>query len=183
VLERILFFVGVAVQLGGVALTVKGAREVWSDVASPDDRFLAPFIHGGRWVVRKVRCLFRRPATQVIGAASADGIGLFGSARVYSNDGPLPDGLSVDERIALLDDRLRQAVTKVYTSMHEIQDTLQGEIEKAKAAQGEAIRAVDARAEEERQRVVNGVRIEAYGFILLTIGTLIQAGGSYLGID
>jgi hypothetical protein len=67
--------------------------------------------------------------------------------------------------------------------MFRIQDSLQEEIEKAKAAQAQVVQAVDARAEQERKQAVNGVRIEAFGFILLTLGTLIQAWGSYLGID
>lgn len=39
--EFVLFFGGIVVQLGGVVLTIKGARQVWKDVRSPDDRFLA----------------------------------------------------------------------------------------------------------------------------------------------
>jgi hypothetical protein len=180
--ERLLFFVGIAVQLGGVALTIKGARQVWKDVANPDDRFLAPFIHAGRWIARTLRRLIRRPAPQVIAVGGAAGLGLAGSARGYSTPGPVPDGLSVEEQIALINERLIDHLHKVHKTMFRIQDSLQGEIQQTKAAQVAVLAAVDDRTEQERKRAVNGLRIEAYGFILLTVGTLIQALGSYLGI-
>jgi hypothetical protein len=181
--ERLLFFVGIAVQLGGVALTIKGARQVWKDVANPDDRFLSPFIHAGRWIVRTVRRLIRRPAPQVISVGGGAALGGAGSARAYVTPGPVPAGLSVEEQIALVHERLTENLQKVHQRMFQIQDSLQSELEQAKSAQVSAIAANDARAEEERKRAVHGLRIEAYGFILLTAGTLIQAWGSYLGID
>ncbi|GEL21003.1 hypothetical protein PA7_48400 [Pseudonocardia asaccharolytica DSM 44247 = NBRC 16224] len=79
--ELALFFLGIAIQLGGVALTIKGARQVWKDVRSPDDRFLAPFIHVCRWLTRHIRRLLRRPGRQVIGIARAESVGLAGYAR------------------------------------------------------------------------------------------------------
>ncbi|GAA5121742.1 hypothetical protein [Pseudonocardia adelaidensis] len=180
--EYALFFLGIVVQLGGVALTIKGARQVWTDVASPDDRFLAPFIHAGRWIVRSVRRLIGRPAPHVAGGSAAAGLALAASARGYGLPGSVPDGLSVEEQIALVNERLIEHLEKVHKTMFRIQDELEAEIQKTKAAHVAAIAAVDDRTEHERKRAVNGIRIEAYGFIFLTIGTLIQAFGSYLGI-
>ena len=55
--ELILFFVGVVFQLGGVALTIAGARTVWKGIKAPDDRFLAPFMKAGRLALRLARRL------------------------------------------------------------------------------------------------------------------------------
>jgi hypothetical protein len=59
--ERLLFWVGISIQLFGVGLTSIGAWWVWQDVKSSGDRLIAPFIDAGKSVVRGVSSL--APAT------------------------------------------------------------------------------------------------------------------------
>lgn len=181
--ERILFWAGISVQLFGVGLTSIGAWWVWQEVRSSSDRFLAPFIEAWEWLAQSVRRLIRGPAPQVIHVNSISGTGTAGKAGMYTSPAKLPDGLSVDDRIALVHDQLRTNIGKIYKQMFQIDADLQEEIKQSRSEQKLALEAADARDEEERRRAVSAVRLEAYGFFLLTVETMLQAWGSYLGID
>lgn len=180
--ELILFMVGIVVQLGGVAVTIHGARQVWKDVRTPDDRFLEPFLRFGRWIKRWTRRALGLPNPVRLGSGGA-AITVSGHGRGYANWQALSDELSPQERIDLLDERFRATVDQVYKSMFAIQDSLEEKIEAIDSAQKIVAREADEAAKLEQRRVISGLRVEAYGFILLTLGTLVQAGGSYLGID
>lgn len=95
----------------------------------------------------------------------------------------MPDGLTTDQQIALLHEQIQETVRRAHTAMHALEDRLEAKIVQSEKDRADSARALDIRAEHERRRAVNGLRTEAYGFILLTLGTLVQAFGSYLGID
>jgi hypothetical protein len=137
---------------------------------------------GNRWC-GECRRLLRRPAPQVISVGGIAAIGIAGSANAYTSPGALPEGLSVDDQVALVRQQLRENIDKIYKRMFQIQSDLHKEIEQAKSEQKLAVEAANALDEENRQRAVSAVRLEAYGFFLLALGTMIQAWGSYLGID
>lgn len=186
--ESFFLFWGIAFQLAGVIVTIFGARKVWKGLKSSDDRFLAPFILAGQWLWRQVRRFGRKLGIRfsvrdirvgiVDVVVSADGL-----LQVSKRFPPIPATATTQEAIHLLDERLREVQTQLQDQDWEIEQRVRAKIEKVTAEQKAMSKEAEDRNQEERKKAVVGLRLEAYGFILLTIGTLIQAYSSYLGID
>lgn len=185
--ELVLFFVGIALQLGGVVLTIIGARTVWRDIASPDDRFLAPFIRAGQWIDSKWRRLLRllglRGHTQVLIGQAAEISVIAGDLRVTRSFAQLRDDLTTQQALQTLDDRIREVQALAYDQAYEVEQRIKKAVEELAAEQVRAQQDAEAVAKRERRTAVQGLRLEAYGFAFLTAGTLVQAIGSYLGIE
>jgi hypothetical protein len=185
--ERALLLAGVALQLWGVVLTIVGARTVWRDIKGPDDRFLAPFIRAWvpvqRWIRRRWRRITGRGESLIVTAGVAAASGSAGRLSVSKSWGPLPSGASTDELIAELHRRVKASQDDLYRERDQLRTELIARIDAAVAEHQELGREIRERDEQERRRAVQGLRLEAYGFILLTLGTLVQAVGSYFGID
>lgn len=185
--ELILFFVGVVFQLGGVALTIAGARTVWKGIKAPDDRFLAPFMKAGRLALRLARrlgiALGMPGRAQVIKVDIVDIGTAVDRVTVTQAFAPLPGGLTTEQAVRTLDERLREVQALAYSQAAGVEQRIRQAVEDVAAEQQRIAREGREGSEQDRRRAVVGVRLEAYGFILLTIGTLVQAIGSYLGID
>lgn len=184
--ELALLLVGIALQIGGVALTVVGARVVWRDVKRPEDRFFAPFIRAGRWISRQARRALRAIGVpmhhQAIIVDAIDTGSYVGTPRIVQSFAPLSAGLTTQQALAELDDRLRKVQALAYEQAESVETRVRQEVERLTEEQRQAKQTADETQERERRTAVQGLRLEAYGFILLTLGTFVQAWGSYLGI-
>lgn len=181
-LELVLVIIGTAVQLFGVAVTIKGAREVWRDVASPDDRFLAPFITLGRRIEATVRRWIGRPRNnpvQMSGTMDNPAFEIGGTGTLTW--GEFPPERTADERIEALRGMLNQAILGAHEHVRRVESELDTKIAEVRREREALERKVDEGSDTEQKRAVRGLRTEAYGFILLTIGTLIQTAGTLAG--
>jgi len=182
-----MFVVGIVIQLGGVVLTIAGARTVWKGIKAPDDRFLAPFLKAGRWARRQARRL--GSALGIPGRARMIDVDIVDiatpvdSVTVTQAFAPLPGGLTTEQALRTLDERLREVQALAYSQAAGVEQRIRQAVEDVSAEQQRIAREGREGDEQDRRRAIVGVRLEAYGFILLTSGTLVQAIGSYLGIE
>jgi hypothetical protein len=187
--ELIFVVVGLLMQLVGAYVTYRGFRIGWEETASPSDKFLAPVIH---WIDRRgeqVTAFFRRlfpqrAHSQTIHASSiAETWAVGDDFRVSKSFAPLPEHAGDAELIAELDRRLRH----VYEEVNRVENKLLDDTRERKAEsarlEGELRGSLATKEDRDRDRSIRGLRIEALGFGLLTLGALVQGVGSVVGID
>jgi len=183
--ELAFVLIGLAFQAVGIYITIKGAQIVWRDVAKPEDRFLAPEIRWIRALQRRLKSLgyrlFRRtPPPQIIQVGGASATGSVGTATVSVGFQPIDTSLSIQEQIVEVDRRARFAMDSLYAQSQQLDKKFTDRILNLTEDHKKLETAVDTYTETERQHAVHGLRIEARGFILLTVGSLIQAVASII---
>jgi hypothetical protein len=182
-----LVIAGTVMQLFGAAITIKGARQVWKGIKGPDDRFLAPITGALRkarstTVAGAQRATGRQPPTQSIapsGIPSGEKVGMPAAAQGFP---PLPTNITTDAALRALDERLREVQSLVRSLTGDVDRRLTTAVDLALAKQERMKARAEEKAREEQRRAVRGLRTEAYGFLLLTLGTLIQTGGTIAGL-
>lgn len=181
IVEPVLISTGIAFQLVGAYITYRGFRQGWNDTKSETDRFMAPAVHFfdriGSTASRLVRRALRRSSSNTIQVRGADAA--TSAERVLLKKGwpPIPEGTSDREAIDELTRRINAIQNDVDRHGSRQSDQQQSFDEFVKSWSQQ----VQREAEDERVRQLGGLRMEAFGFLILTVGGLIQGVGSYFG--
>lgn len=179
--------VGLVLQLVGAYLTLRGSHQAWAEVRRAEDKFLAPIVAAGR----KVRAPFVRmyhrirplPVRVAVVSAAMAGAGAFATGMARATPGRLPTDLSTEDAMKRLDDNMHRYIAQTDAALDALRLELRTKLDPAIAEHERLTRELAENDEAERRNVVRGLRIEVYGFILITVGALVQAVGSFYGID
>ncbi|WP_308817758.1 hypothetical protein [Pseudonocardia alni] len=175
---------GVGFQLWGALLAYRGFRIGWDDVAAETDKWAAPIIRRldelDSWFRRITG---RKPKSHSVSVDMAAAFSLASTVTVRKTYHPPARDQDIRDVVDLLTGWINDA-------MHDISE-LQRRLGDEEAKRETEVRDLDRRltgslerqAEEQRQRAVRGIRIEAAGFILLTFGSLLQAVAAFVGFD
>lgn len=177
-----LVVLGLVLQLAGVAATARGATLIWRDIAAPGETLTSPAIAAIRHIVSrcmtKLIHLFRTPRPKTIRAGASAVLSLSAKARGYKNFRELPADVVPADAIAELDDRTREMMER----LGQLSNKLADEVENRKTENsviGRNLRSeITEQAERERRRAVTGIRYEALGLLLLTLGSLLNFLGT-----
>lgn len=176
--------VGVGFQLWGALLAYRGFRIGWDDVAAETDRWAAPIIrHLDKLDSWFRRITGRKPKTHSISVDMTSAFGISSAVTVRKTYHPPARDQDIRDVVDLLTGWINNA-------LHDISE-LQRRLGEEEMNRETEVRDLDLRltgslekqAEEQRQRSVRGIRIEAAGFILLTFGSLLQAVAAFVGFD
>jgi hypothetical protein len=131
-------------------------------------------------VVRRV--LRRRKDVRVVsGTMSATLGGLTGNVRASVVPGPISPETDTAAAIAELDRRLRTLIERVNKAEFALDDERTERQETVARIENTVTASIVERAEQTRQQNVRGLRVEAFGFIVLTLGAVIQGIGAFFG--
>jgi hypothetical protein len=181
---RVLNAIGLLLQLAGAAATGWGAHLVWREVATAADRFFAPITCpvGRAWrrVRASVRRLICKPPSRTAEARAATSMVATVSARVGRSYLPLAPELDTDAKIAELDGRTRDIAAVLARAESQLTNELENQDRQRKKLTREFRDYKEVQAKHTTQREIRGIRWEATGLALVTLGSIVQALGSFL---
>ena len=175
--------VGTALQMGGLALAAYGVAETRESYA-PERRGVVGTIHAslvrrGAVVRQFVRTkVLRRPSAARVMSGSVTGtIAMTGTAYGHLAYGALDPSTTVEDRVAVLDDRTRATrdeINRLDTETRELRQRLDGLAVSLEAAKSELR---DVLQSDVRRLATDGLSREAIGLAATALGTLIAAFG------
>jgi hypothetical protein len=175
---------GFALQLVGVAVTGWGLRLGWRRAATDGDRLLDPVAESvRRWWGRLIDALsglLRKPRSQSAAVSGVASAAATASARVSRSYPPLAEDLSLDDRIVELDRRSRAIAAEITRAEGHLLDRLEDQRRYHVDLSQSFHRYVDERERTTRQRDLQGIRFQAVGLTLVTLGSIGQALGRLL---
>lgn len=181
IVEPVLVSIGIVFQLVGAYITYRGFRQGWDGTRSETDRFMAPVVNFfdriGSATSRSFRKILRRPSATTIQVRGVRVATRAGRVKLTKGWPPISDDVSNRDAIDELNSRINAVQNDVDRHGARQSDQQQSFDEFVKGW-GER---VQREAEEERVRQLGGLRMEAFGFLILTVGSLIQGVGSYFG--
>lgn len=181
---RSLALIGFVLQLGGIAVNGWGLRLGWRHTATGGERPFDPVARAvQRWLRRLIdvfRRLVHRPRSQSVAVAGVASAAATASARVSKKYQPLVTDLSLDDKVAELDQRSRGLAAEITR----VESQLLGQLQEQRldhVGLHQTFREyADERERTARQRDIQGIRFQAVGLALVTLGSIIQALGSLL---
>lgn len=182
----VLALLGLFLQLVGAVTAAFGVFLIWPQDAAGGERLLDPATRAVRRSWRRLtdpvlRWIGRpRPRTVQIGGVTS--VELAGSIRPSTRYPPLAADLAIRDAIAELDRRSQAIIAEVAR----VESRLLDQLEKQDRRHDDLSRAFDGyvgqQDEHARQRARRGVRFEAAGLALLTLGTVLQAVGQLIPV-
>ncbi len=176
-----LTLVGLALQLAGAAVTGWGARLIWRQAATGGERLLDPAVDTASqsWqrLTDPVLRWIGRPRSRSVQIGTATSIETAGSIRPMKSYRPLATDLSIPDAIAELDHRTQAIIAEVSRVNSQLLDGLDDQGRRYDDLSQVFDRYVAEQGEHARQRDRRGIRFEAAGLALVTIGAIAQALG------
>lgn len=187
--QYVLVIGGLIIQFAGIYITYRGYRQGWNHL-EPSDRFVGPMIRALdklHWRVRTfVRKALRRPGrTVTVHAEMAGATGLAGSATVVAvhHLPKIDESLPLGDQLTLITERMNKTLSKI----GEIEGMLKSEVQRieseSKTRRDEVTEAERVKFEAERATQISTLRVEAFGFLVITVGAVLQGIGSIFGIN
>jgi hypothetical protein len=181
---RVLSAIGLLLQLIGAAATGWGAHLVWREVATAADRFFAPLTGavGGAWwhVSASVLRLIGKPPSRTAEVGGTTRAVATVSAHVSRSYSPLAPELGTDGKIAELDRRTQDIAAVVARFESQLINKLKNQYRQQNEMAREFRDYKEEQAKHTKQREIRGIRWEASGLGLVTLGTIVQSLGSFL---
>lgn len=176
-----LTLVGLLLQLAGAVVTGWGARLIWRQAATEGERLLDPAADITRRSWQRLTALILRwigrPRSRTVQVSGSASVAFGTSARVSKSYPPLAENLAIRDALAELD-RRSQAITAEITR---VESQLLNKLEDQGRHHGDLSQAfsryVAKQDQHARQRDLRGIRFEAAGLALVTLGAIAQALG------
>lgn len=182
--ELILVVVGFVIQLAGAVIAFHGLSVAVTE-EDPAESLARPIRQRWRsgwwslWV--RFRYLIGRPIPVNFTTGTAVETSTAGNAHLTVGLTPLSPDLAPEDAIAALDAALRKLHLEVQTLGHRLSDEVESRSNAIAAMSDQLERTVATAGDEQRRRTIRGLRREAWGFILITLGAILQGLGSVFG--
>lgn len=180
----LLTLVGLGLQLAGAGVTAWGARLIWRQAATEGEHLLDPATTLTRRIWRRgTNSLLRwlgKPRSQTIQLESISSAASFGSARLSVSYPPLGGDLALHEAVAELDRRTQALSVEIGRTESRLLNTIEHHGQRHDDLSLTFDRYMSKQGEHARQRDLRGIRFEAAGLALVTLGAIVQALASLL---
>jgi len=180
---RFLTLGGLALQLAGATVTGWGASLIWHQAANGEG-LLDP---ATRATVRLWRLLTNpflrwigRPRSQTIQLGGISSAVSSGSARLSKGYSPLDPDMALRDAVTELDRRIKKLIAEIGRSENQLLDKMQDQDRRHDKLSQAFNQYMSEQDENTKRRDRRGIRFEAAGLALVTIGAILQALGSLL---